>query len=163
MFANMRKLIAGGIVVGSLDITYAILFWWFRGVAPTRVLQSVAAGILGKESFNGGMNSALLGAACHYFIAFCIVIVYWLAARWLPVLTRHPVICGIVYGIGVYIVMNYVVIPLSNAARPKTFNPLWVSMSVIVHMFLIGLPAALFATAAIKASRASDASGRLRG
>ena len=49
------------------------------------------------------MNSALLGAACHYFIAFSIVIVYWLAARWLPVLTRHAVICGIVYGILVYV------------------------------------------------------------
>jgi hypothetical protein len=58
------------------------------------------------------------------------------------------VICGIIYGIGVYIVMNYVVIPLSNAARPKTFNLLWVSCSVVVHMFLIGLPAALFARTA---------------
>ena len=158
----MRKLIAGGIVVGSLDISYAILFWSFRGVTPTRVLQSVAAGILGRESFNGGMKSALLGAACHYFIAFSIVIVYWLAARSLPVLRRHAVICGIVYGIVVYIVMNYVVIPLSNAARPKTFNVLWVSCSVIVHMFLIGLPAALFARAAIT-SRAPDAYDRLRG
>ena len=144
----MRKLIAGGIVVGSLDITYAILFWWFRGVAPTRVFQSVAAGILGRDSFNLGIKSALLGAFLHYFIAFSIVIVYYIASKWLPVLTEHAVICGIVYGIGVYIVMNYVVIPLSNAARPKTFNLLWVSCSVIVHMFLIGLPAALFARTA---------------
>jgi uncharacterized membrane protein YagU involved in acid resistance len=151
-------------VVGSLDITYAILFWSFRGVAPTRVFQSVAAGVLGKASFNGGINSALLGAALHYFIAFSIVIVYWLAAKWLPVLTRHAVICGIVYGILVYIVMNYVVIPLSNAARPTRFNLLWVSCSVIVHMFLIGLPAALFATAAITSSgRGSGASGPPRG
>jgi uncharacterized membrane protein YagU involved in acid resistance len=144
----MRKLIAGGIVVGSLDITYAILFWWFRGVAPTRVFQSVAAGVLGRDSFNLGMKSALLGAALHYFIAFSIVIVYYLASKWLPILIDHAVICGIVYGIGVYIVMNYVVIPLSNAARPKTFNLLWVSLSVIVHMFLIGLPAAFFARTA---------------
>jgi len=144
----MRKLIAGGIVVGSLDITYAILFWSFRGVAPTRVFQSVAAGILGRDSFNLGMKSALLGAALHYFIAFSIVIVYYIASKWLPLLIEHAVICGIVYGVIVYIVMNYVVIPLSNAARPKTFNLLWVSCSVIVHMFLIGLPAALFARTA---------------
>jgi hypothetical protein len=160
----MRKLIAGGIVVGSLDIIYAILFWSFRGVAPTRVFQSVAAGVLGKASFEGGINSALLGAALHYFIAFSIVIVYWLAAKGLPLLTRHAVVCGIVYGILVYVFMNYVVIPLSNAARPKTFNLLWVSCSVVVHMFLIGLPAALFARAAITSSgRGSDASGRPRG
>ena len=139
-----RTLIAGGLVVGSLDITYAILFWSFRGVTATRVFQSVAAGVLGRASFNGGMKSALLGAALHYFIAFSIVIVYWIASKWLPVLTERAVICGIIYGVGVYIVMNYVVIPLSNAARPKTFNLLWVSCSVIVHAFLIGLPAALF-------------------
>jgi uncharacterized membrane protein YagU involved in acid resistance len=144
----MRKLIAGGLVVGSLDITYAILFWSFRGVTPTRVFQSVAAGVLGRDSFNLGMKSALLGAALHYFIAFSIVIVYYIASKWLPLLIEHAVICGIIYGIGVYIVMNYVVIPLSNAARPKTFNLLWVSCSVIVHMFLIGLPAALFARTA---------------
>jgi uncharacterized membrane protein YagU involved in acid resistance len=144
----MRKLIAGGLVVGSLDITYAILFWSFRGVTPTRVFQSVAAGVLGRDSFNLGMKSALLGAALHYFIAFSIVIVYYIASKWLPVLIEHAVICGIIYGIGVYIVMNYVVIPLSNAARPKTFNLLWVSCSVVVHMFLIGLPAALFARTA---------------
>ena len=160
----MRKVIAGGIVVGSLDITYAILFWSFRGVAPTRVFQSVAAGILGRASFNGGMNSALLGAACHYFIAFTIVIVYWLAAKSLPVLTQHAVICGIAYGIIVYVFMNYVVIPLSNAARPTRFNLLWVACSVIVHMFLIGLPAALFAKAAITSSgRAPGAYDRLPG
>jgi uncharacterized membrane protein YagU involved in acid resistance len=160
----MRKLIAGGIVVGSLDITYAVLFWSFRGVAPTRVFQSVAAGVLGKASFNGGMNSALLGAALHYFIAFSIVIVYWLVAKSLPVLTCHVVVCGIVYGILVYIFMNYVVIPLSNAGRPKSFNLLWVSCSVIVHMFLIGLPAALFAKAAITSSgRASGAYDHPRG
>ena len=141
-------IIGGGIVVGSLDITYAILFWSFRGVTPTRVFQSVAAGVLGRESFNLGMKSALLGAALHYFIAFSIVIVYYIASKWLPLLIEHAVICGIVYGIGVYVVMNYVVIPLSNAARPKTFNLLWVSCSVIVHMFLIGLPAALFARTA---------------
>jgi hypothetical protein len=159
----MRKLIAGGIVVGSLDITYAILFWSFRGVSATRVLQSVAAGILGRASFSGGMNSALLGAALHYFIAFSIVIVYWVAAKSLPLLTRHAVICGIVYGILVYIFMNFVVIPLSNAARPARFNPLWVSCSVVVHMFLIGLPAALFARSAITASRVSGAFDRPRG
>jgi uncharacterized membrane protein YagU involved in acid resistance len=144
----MRKLIAGGIVVGSLDITYAILFWSFRGVTPTRVFQSVAAGVLGRDSFNLGIKSALLGAALHYFIAFSIVIVYYIASKWLPILIDQAVICGIIYGIVVYIVMNYVVIPLSNAARPKTFNLLWVSCSVIVHMFLIGLPAALFARTA---------------
>ena len=145
--STTAALIGGTLVVGSLDITYAILFWAFRGATPTRVFQSVAAGVLGRASYSGGVKTALLGAFLHYFIAFCIVAVYLGASKWLPLLTRHPVVCGAIYGVGVYIVMNYVVIPLS-ATKRGPFNPLWVACSVIVHAFLIGVPAALFARTA---------------
>jgi hypothetical protein len=59
------------------------------------------------------------------------------------------VICGITYGVIVYLVMNYVVIPVSAiVSRPSKPNVLWITCSVIVHAFLIGLPAALFVRAA---------------
>jgi len=143
--STLAALVGGGLVVGTFDITYAVLFWFFRGVKPIRVFQSVASGVLGPTAARGGgIRTALLGAFLHYFIAFSIVVVYWLAAKMLPILTQRAVLCGIVYGVLVYIVMNYAVIPLSNAPRPATFNPVWVTCSVIVHAFLIGLPAALF-------------------
>lgn len=148
-------LLGGGLVVGSFDIAYAIVFWAFRGVAPVRVLQSVAAGVLGRASFSGGVTSALLGLALHYFIAIAIVAIYWLMARGLSFLSRHAVLCGAIYGIVVYLVMNLVVLPLSRAAKPNLSNLLWVACSVIVHVFLIGVPAALFARAALP-----DAPGR---
>jgi hypothetical protein len=143
----------GTIVVGSLDITFAILFWTFRaGVGLNRVLQSVAAGLIGRQAaVSGGVNTVLLGLALHYFISFCIVLVYWSAAKSMPLLRRHAVICGATYGVLVYLVMNYVVIPLSATSRGP-FDLLWVSCSVIVHAFLIGLPAALFAKAALPES-----------
>jgi hypothetical protein len=40
--------------------------------------------------------------------------------------------------------MNYVVVPLS-AATPGSKDPLWVVLSVAVHMLFIGIPIALFA------------------
>ena len=111
----MRRVLAGALVVGSLDILYAIVFWSIRaGATPTRIFQSVAAGILGRDAArNGGIDSAILGAFLHYFIAFAIVFVYWLASRRLAVLTERPWLCGAIYGLGVYAFMNYVVIPLS--------------------------------------------------
>jgi uncharacterized membrane protein YagU involved in acid resistance len=147
---TFAALIGGMLVIGSLDITYAILFWTFRaGVGPIRVLQSVAAGLLGRAAaMSGGLKTAMLGLALHYFISFCIVLVYWLAAKSLPVLRRHAVILGVLYGVAVYLVMNYVVIPLS-ATKTGPFNLLWFTCSLIVHAFLIGLPAALFARAAL--------------
>lgn len=143
-------LIGGMLVVGSCDITFAILFWWFRaGVGPMRVLQSVASGLVGRPAaISGGTNTALLGLFLHYFISFCIVLVYWLAAKGLPVLRKHAVILGSTYGLAVYFVMNYVVIPLS-ATKRGPFNLLSFVLSLIVHAFLIGLPAALFAKAAL--------------
>ncbi|HSY47316.1 MAG TPA: hypothetical protein VLC46_00755 [Thermoanaerobaculia bacterium] len=147
--STFTALAGGTLVIGSLDITYAMLFWTFRGVGPTRVLQSVAAGLIGREAaVSGGMKTALLGLALHYFISFSIVLVYWIGAKLMPVLRRHAVICGATYGVLVYIVMNYVVIPLSMTHNGP-FNLLWVACSVIVHAFLIGMPAALFAKAAL--------------
>lgn len=139
----------GTLVVGSVDLAYAILFWTPRGVAPIRIFQSIAAGVLGQDSFRGGLSTAILGAGLHYFISLGIVVAYWLAARSFRLLTRHPIIYGAAYGVMVYLFMNLVVVPLSAALRPR-FLLSWIVCSVIVHAFLIGVPAALFARAAVR-------------
>jgi hypothetical protein len=46
--------------------------------------------------------------------------------------------------------MNYVVVPLS-AAGPSSKDPLWVALSIVVHMVLIGVPCAVFAQRAVLA------------
>ena len=143
-------LLLGGLIVGTLDISYAIAFWWLRnGVPPSRIFQSVAAGVLGPAALRGGARSALLGAFLHYFIAIAVVVVYWIVSRFAPVLIQRPVLCGAVYGVFVYVFMNYVVIPLS-ATRRGSFILSWVVCTVIVHTLFIGIPAALFARAAAK-------------
>ena len=137
-------IVAGALVIGTIDAAYAIIFWGMRGVAPIRIFQSIAAGLYGKASFSGGIRTEAIGFGLHYFIAFGIVLVYWLASRFLPMLTQRPIACGAIYGILVYLFMNYVVIPLSATSRSR-FLLSWVVCSVIVHAFLIGVPAALFA------------------
>ncbi len=51
------------------------------------------------------------------------------------------------YGIGVYLVMNLVVLPLSAAGKP-TFVPVVVLNGVLIHMFGVGVPSCLAARAA---------------
>jgi len=71
--------------------------------------------------------------------------VFVLASRYLPALVRRPVLAGAVYGVAIYVVMNWVVIPLSSIG-PKPFPPLIVLITgLLVHMFLIGVPIALAA------------------
>jgi len=138
-------IIAGGLLIGTLDAIYAVIFWGMRGAAPIRIFQGIAAGLLGRDAaFRGGIRTEALGLGLHYFIALVIVVVYFAASRFWPSLLERPIIYGIIYGILVYIFMNYIVIPLSATHRPP-FLLSWVVCSVIVHAFLIGAPAALFA------------------
>ena len=143
-----RAILAGGLVAGALDITYAIVLWWLRAnVSPTRILQSVAAGLLGKASYEGGAGTAILGLAVHFFNALVIAAIFVGASRLWPVIARRATVFGPLYGIGVYLVMNYVVIPLSAFPRRGGGGPppvVWIT-GVLVHMFLIGLPIALAA------------------
>lgn len=135
--------LAAGLIAGTLDIAYACIFWALKAdVPPQRIFQSVAAGLLGKASFEGGSATAALGLFLHYFIATTMALMYYLAARRYPALVRRPVLKGAIYGLLLYLVMNDVVVPLS-AAAPGSKNPLWVTLSVLVHMFLIGVPIAL--------------------
>jgi ribose/xylose/arabinose/galactoside ABC-type transport system permease subunit len=135
----------GGLVAGTFDITYACVFWALKaGVAPERIFQSVAAGLLGRASFSGGFKTAALGLFLHYFIATTMSLVYYLVSGWWKPLYRQPWFYGPVYGLLLYGVMNHIVLPLSRAL-PGSKNPLWVGLSIAVHMLLIGVPIALFA------------------
>jgi uncharacterized membrane protein YagU involved in acid resistance len=135
--------LAGGLVAGTLDIVYACLFWAVKRDVPTQqILQSVAAGLLGKASFEGGWATAALGLALHFVIALSMSAVYYLVSRRWALLWQRPFLCGAAYGLLLYAIMNCVVVPLS-AAGPGSKDPLWVTLSIAVHALLIGIPIAL--------------------
>lgn len=145
--------LAGGLLAGTLDIAFTMAFWAVKADVPAlRILQDVASGLLGPAAFEGGLSTAGFGLALHYGIALTMALVYFLAARRQPVLRRHPTRAGAVYGLALYVIMNHVVVPLS-AAAPVSTDPTWVASSVAVHVGLIGVPIAIFATLAIREGR----------
>ena len=79
--SGFSAIVIGGTIAGACDITYAITFWAFRGVSATRVLQSVASGLLGAPAIKGGLATAALGLALHFFIAFSAATIFYLAAK----------------------------------------------------------------------------------
>jgi len=141
--STTESIVYGGLVVGSLDAIDAIVIFGLRGATPIRVFQGIAAGFLGRATFQGGLRTALLGLAVHFFIAFSIVIAYYVASRSLSILVRRPVICGAVYGVLVYFFMNRVVIPLSAIGTTAFSLPLFIN-GIAIHILGIGIPAALF-------------------
>jgi hypothetical protein len=130
----------GGLIAGILDITTAFIRWR----PPVRLLQSVASGLLGSRAFQGGLGTAVLGLALHFFIAFSAAAVYYAASRKLVFLRQRAVVWGLFYGIAVYMFMTWVVVPLS--AFPKShvpFSATGLALSLLTHMFCVGLPIAL--------------------
>jgi hypothetical protein len=140
-----RSLVTGTLAVGVLDIGHAVLLWWLRDVPPIRVFQSVAGGLLGRDAARaGGLTTALLGAALHFFIAFCVVAAYYLASRRWQLLRRRAVPCGLAYGVGVYLFMQLVVLPLSALhGGGLDGTPAALLNGFLGHALLVGLPAAL--------------------
>ena len=151
---SIRPVLAGGLIAGMCDITYAVVFSGFRGVPAIRILQSVASGLLGESAFTGGWPTAALGLALHFLIALILAVIFYLASRTFTGLVRHAVMSGLTYGFLVYWVMNLVVLPLSAFPRKVSFAPLVVVTGLLVHMILIGLPIALAARRAARLSRA---------
>src|SRR6266480_1662356 len=93
------SVLLGGLIAGTLDITYAWVFWHIRaGVTAQRIFQSVSKGLLGAATFKGGAATAALGLSLHYFIATCMSFAYYLAARHRAALYDQPWIYGPVYG-----------------------------------------------------------------
>jgi uncharacterized membrane protein YagU involved in acid resistance len=133
----------GGLACGVLDITQACLAWWVQsGATPTRIFQSIAAGLLGRNAFQGGAKTAALGLALHFLVAFSAAVVYYAASRKIKFLTEKAVIAGLFYGEAVYLFMNFVVIPLSATRRPA-FTMAALLTGPIGHMFFVGLPISL--------------------
>src|ERR1051326_959680 len=136
-----RTIVTAGLVVGVLDISSAFIIWWQRGVGARHGLQGIAAGLLGANSYDGGMVTAGFGLALHFFVAFVVVSVFYLASRKIAFLTVHPVVSGVLYGIGVYIVMYWFVLPtVFPTFRHRLGNDL---LAIAIHISLIGLPCAL--------------------
>ena len=142
-----RAILYGTLVVGTLDAIDALVFFGLRsGATPVRIFQGIASGWLGRSTYTGGLGTAALGLATHYFIAFGIVVTYFVVSRRIRLLTRHPIPCGVVYGLLAWLFMNRVVIPLS-AIGTATWPALPVlANGLLIHAFGVGLPSALFAS-----------------
>ncbi len=140
---NFQPILWGGLIAGTLDICAAFLTAWLRaGVTPVRVLHFVASGLIGASAFQGGAKTAILGLALHFLIATGATVVFYLASRKWLFLVERPIQFGLIYGIAVYLFMNFVVLPLSQVRQgPATISGRTIGLLTI--MLCVGLPIAL--------------------
>ena len=141
---NSKPILWGGLIAGTLDLTAACVAAWLRsGVTPVRVMQSVASGLLGADAYAGGAKTAALGVALHFFIATVATAVFYFASRKWLFLIERPINFGLLYGVAVYLFMNFVVLPLSAFPQRGTPTLSGRIIGLLIIMFFIGLPIAL--------------------
>ncbi len=137
----VRTIGVAWLTAGILDITSAFVIAGLKGAGSIRMLQGIASGLLGARSFEGGLVTAGLGLAIHFLIAFTAAALFYFASRKFSFLVEHAVVSGLLYGIAIYVVMYWIVVPLAiPIARHSISRDL---TAIIVHMSLIGLPIAL--------------------
>ncbi|OEO31614.1 hypothetical protein VW23_015390 [Devosia insulae DS-56] len=110
----LSAVLIGGILAGALDIGAAALI---NRTDPVTILRFIASGLIGPKALQGGPPAAVLGFVLQLAIGVVIAAIYGVASLWLPVLATMWVPAGVAYGVGVYVVMTYVVLPLSAAPK----------------------------------------------
>jgi hypothetical protein len=108
-------------------------------------MQSVATGVLGAASYDGGVGTAALGLFLHFVIAFSAATVFYFASNKIPMMIRYTILAGPLYGIAVYFFMQLVVVPLSAFPHKGPFTLRGLVTGITIHMFCVGLPIAIAA------------------
>jgi uncharacterized membrane protein YagU involved in acid resistance len=137
----LRSIVVGGFIAGTIDIGAACLINW---LSPRVILQSIASGVLGTASFQQGLSSAALGLVLQWLMSLIIAACFVIAAQRLPGLTKKWISAGACYGVVIFFVMNYVVMPLSAVRHHAHFN-VQTFIENMLAMILFGLILAYFA------------------
>jgi len=154
---SLLLIIAGAaLLIGTLDLIDAFVFFGYIGVPAIRVPQSIATGFLGQLAYHDGMVSAAFGLVLHYLIAFAVAGTYMYISGELP-LHRKPILSGAIYGVAVYCVMNYIVIPISNFYPQPHFAVRPFLNGIIGHILLIGIPLGLIAKRYVQGPKKKNA------
>lgn len=137
----LRLSVIGGLIIGFADV---IIFHWFiqnvlGGVPLIALYQYIASGALGESAFAGGIPTALLGVLFHFIFSIVIAGVFILGVDRIPLLRRHIIPGSLLYGFGVFIVMNMIVTPLSATPPLPTPTTSELIVAIIVHILVAGL------------------------
>lgn len=140
----LGAVLLGGSIAGAIDILAAALI---NTVGVAMILQAIASGILGNASFQQGIEAQVLGLFLQWAMSLLIAAIFVVAASRVNILKRHWLAAGLAYGVVVFFIMNFVVVPLSAIGRVPHFTAV-LFVANLLAMLLFGVIIALFARGA---------------
>jgi hypothetical protein len=118
MKLNLNLIIKAGLIVGTLDILAACLNFYFKtGKSIAIVFKYIASAVFGKSAMTGGDGMVLAGLLFHYLIAFIFTIFFALIFNKLWSWFQHTLLIAIIYGVFIWLVMNFVIVANSKATQ----------------------------------------------
>ena len=148
----LGAILLGGLIAATIDIGAASLI---TGRSPTSIMQAIAGGLLGKATFNGGIGTMILGTVLQELMGILIATIYVVLLKTVSGLLRRWILSGLAYGVIIFFVMNYVVVPLSAWKSAPHFTPLKFAANMAA-MLLFGLIVAFFARRLASEQRAQN-------
>lgn len=115
--SGLRAILVGGLVAGTLDFGAAALI---NRVSPVLIAHYIASGVLGRASFAIGAPAAYLGLMLQWAMSVVIAAIYWFVTAPMPRLREKWWLGGLLAGLVIFLVMNFVVMPFS--AAPVTLH-----------------------------------------
>lgn len=130
------------LLAGTLDAMAAsIQFYLVTGKDPRKVWKFVASGALGNKAITGGDDMVAWGLLFHYLIALSFTLFFFFLYPRIRIAAKNFLITGIIYGLFVWVIMNRVVVPLSQAPKIP-FVPLKALIAATILVVCIGIPIA---------------------
>ncbi|WP_047497717.1 hypothetical protein [Terriglobus sp. TAA 43] len=138
-----RVILVATLVCGTLDIADAAIFTLAHGHDPLAMLRSIAACLLGPAAMRGGNLMSLLGLGLHFLIAAFWASFFVLLVGRASASRRYPLAVGVIYGLFIYLVMNYVVLPHTALHIPLPRPGPGMVNGVLALVVLFGVPVSL--------------------
>lgn len=141
--SSLKTILKSGLVAGMLDATAGVIvyFIWFK-FNPLQVLQFIAMGVFGPKAMEGGFPMVVAGLIFHFIIAYVCAIIYFYAYPKISFLKNKHIVSGLLFGLGIWLIMNLIIVPASNIPA-SPFDLGLAVVGIIWHMTLVGLPIAI--------------------
>jgi hypothetical protein len=137
---NLKLIIKAGLIVGTLDIIAAFLNFYFKtGKNVTIVLKYIASAVFGKSAMAGGDLMVLSGLLFHYVIALIFTVFFAFIFSKLLAWFQHTWLIALIYGVFIWLVMNFLIVPHSNAS-PIPFSWSAGLTNCLILIICIGYP-----------------------
>ena len=133
-----RRILLATLIAGTLDIGMASIETAMHGKPVAGMLRGLASGPVPAAKEMGAAGAAI-GLAVHFAIMAVMATVFMIAARRINWVRAHSLIAGPLYGIGLWLVMYGLVLPLRFGAPFPSHDPIALAKQLFAHMVLVGL------------------------